>query len=73
MSKEKIKRYSKSSPFGCRETYRLTPVRACLTFFSKLSICYHDKNHAPLYNQQEDVILGYESSWAGISKNADLR
>jgi hypothetical protein len=73
MTTENIKSYSKASHLGCKETYRLAPVKSCMTFLYKLSVRCQTKDNAPLYGLQDEVVVGYESSWAGISKDANLR
>jgi hypothetical protein len=57
----------------CRDSHKFTPVKSCLFFLYKLSVCYKNKCNAPFYDNQDDAVLGYESSWAGISKDAKMR
>jgi hypothetical protein len=73
MKTEEIKGHSASSRFGTSDSHRLTPVKSCMTFLSKLSVCCQTRDKAPLYGLQDDAVVGYESSWAGISKDANLR
>jgi hypothetical protein len=73
MTTKEIKRFSASSKPDTSETDRLTYVESCMSILYKLSNRCQDKYNVPLYGLQEDVVVGYESSWAGISKNADLK
>jgi len=66
-------KYMPKSYSGHSQTYKLNTVQACIEFLSKISCRYIRKHGAYISNQEEEAVVGYESSWAGISKNAKFR
>lgn len=45
--------------------FRVLPVRARLFFFSKLSTRYMAELHMSSQRVNDDMLVGYESSWPG--------
>ncbi len=67
------KRYSPNSIFMDSSAYLIIPVKACFSLFTKLSGRCRRKIRTPLHDLNEDTMVGYESSWAGIYKDDNVR
>jgi hypothetical protein len=68
-----INNYTPTSHVDHSHAFKVTPIKACITFLSKLSYCCHRKTYVSLSNQEEETMVGYESSWAGISNNTKFK
>ena len=72
MNTKETKTYSSTSQVGTSETYRSLSAKAYISLLRKLSYIYKSKDNTQLYGIHDEVV-GYESSWAGISNSADLK
>lgn len=58
---------------GLDKSHRFTPIQYCIDIFYKLSTIYSGNCRTRRFNQEEEIMVGYESSWAGVSKNTKFR
>lgn len=59
--------------FMASRAYLAIPFKAYSYFLSKLSGRCHEIMYVPLRDLEEETIVGYESSWAGIYKNDNMQ
>lgn len=62
------KKHIIASLFGSSRLNQALPVKAKASFLTKLSERCPALFHVNVYDVDEDTMLGYESSWAGVSK-----
>jgi len=55
------------------QSNELTTIQAYIKLLSKLSYICNRRNNTCLSNQEEETMVGYESSWAGISKDTKIK
>lgn len=53
--------------------YFTTPVKTCISLFLKLTVRYHGLVHVFHNDPEKEIMLGYESSWAGVYDSTDKR
>jgi len=58
--------------FMASSAYLAIPIKAYSYLLSKLSGRCHETMYIPLRDLEEETMVGYESSWAGIDKNSNL-
>ncbi len=61
-------KFSSCSLFMDSWIYRVLPLKARISFLSRLSRQYLVVLHATPKELEEETIVGYESSWIGVSK-----
>jgi len=70
---EQYKREIPTAVFMASRTYLAIPFKAYSYFLSKISGHCHETAYIPLRDLEEETMVGYESSWAGIDKNINLQ
>lgn len=69
---EYFKKEVSAPVFPASRAYLAIPFKAYSYLLSKISGRYHETMYIPLRDLEEETMVGYESSWAGIDKNIKL-
>jgi len=53
--------------------HKFTPIQYCITILTILSNSYNEIQNLYKHDEDEETVVGYESSWAGIANNTKFR